>query len=416
MQRVAPVQLALRTKRHLGLLFEDPEFEQTLGEYLHRRLVRCLERRTGLHHVDAGLLSGQHEFVDSSLRRRVGATNGHRSRDVGGVEVVALDARIEQQEIALAHGTGVPRPVQDRRVRTAGRDGVVAGVVTFDARAHVEDTFDDAFAATFGGGQRPHDVFESLDGVVNGQLELRDLEVVLHQTMFTQRRGQDLVVLVRLEVVIELLVESPHADDLGRRQGVESGLERFEWQRVDVVVRRRLVDASSSADPQLAVAAVGEELVRTLIAPVGDVQRGTRSGSARRDDEYRVGLVTSGQVEEVRAGAESVVRVVRANLVVAGRHDDRSPGELLGDACSPRRAERGGGVYVGTRRDGRPVLGHVFHEAAWHRRSVIASPDPVLGDGILFGNVRFGNGGSVLGHDINLQPVVRNRLPPWTSL
>ena len=215
----------LGTKRHLGLLFQDAEIEETLREDLHGRFVRRFERRAGLDGVDARLLGGEHQFVDASLGRGVLPVDRHRARDVGGVEVVALDARVEQEQVAPSHGAGVAHPVQHRRVRAAGGDRVVAGVVALDARAQVEDTFDDPFAATFGGRECAHDVLETFDGVVDGQLELRDLEIVLDQTMFAERRGQDLVVLVRFEIVVDPRVEATDAHDLGGRQVIERRLE-----------------------------------------------------------------------------------------------------------------------------------------------------------------------------------------------
>ena len=135
---------------------------------------------------------------------------------------------------------------------------------------------------------------------------------------------------------------------------------------------------------------------------------------ARRDHEDRVGLVATGQVEEVGAGAEAVVGVVRADLEIARGDDDRAGPEN----SSPMRARRGA-QYVAAgwtsahRRDARPIARHVLDERARYRRTVVARPDPMLRDGILLGNVGFGYFRDVLVHVVNLQPAhgVRNRLP-----
>ena len=52
--------------------------------------------------VDAGLLGGVHQVVELALQRREGAVDRQGAGDVGGVEVVALDAHVEQHQLAAA--------------------------------------------------------------------------------------------------------------------------------------------------------------------------------------------------------------------------------------------------------------------------------------------------------------------------
>jgi len=89
-------------------------------------------------------------------------------------------------------------------VGPAGGDRVVADVVALHAGAQVEDTFDDALAAALRGRQGPHDVFEALDRVVDGQLQLGHLEVVLYQALFAQDRRQLGVGVARIDESVTL--------------------------------------------------------------------------------------------------------------------------------------------------------------------------------------------------------------------
>jgi len=107
--------------------------------------------------------------------------------------------------------------------------------------------------------------------------------------MLAERRGQKFVVLVRLEGVVDPLVESSNADDLGRGQRGESLFERLERSGVDLVVPGGFGDAAARADPQFAVTRIGEEIVGALVTAGRDVERGTRSVAPRSNDQHRVG-------------------------------------------------------------------------------------------------------------------------------
>ena len=101
---------------------------QVIREHPHRRAVGCEEIRTRAHLGDAGLLRLVHRAVDLQLRRRPGAVDGQRAGDVGGVELVGLDAHVGQQQRARRDDAVVAPPGTDCDFNCP--DNVYAYVVT----------------------------------------------------------------------------------------------------------------------------------------------------------------------------------------------------------------------------------------------------------------------------------------------
>ena len=99
-QRVATMQLAVLAQRVLGLLLQDAQFEETLSQHRHGGVVGIHELGAGTNGGDPRALGFVDEVVDATLGGRERAVDRHGPSDVGGVELVALDARVEQQEIA----------------------------------------------------------------------------------------------------------------------------------------------------------------------------------------------------------------------------------------------------------------------------------------------------------------------------
>ena len=155
-QRVALVELVLVAQR-LFRRGEDAEPLEALGEHLHRRAVGLHEVVARLARVERRALRFPDQLVDLALRLRERAADRQRARDVGRVERVALDAGVEQEQVAAADAAVVARPVQDAGVGAGGGDGAVADVVALDARAQVEDALDLALGRWRSGarGSRP---------------------------------------------------------------------------------------------------------------------------------------------------------------------------------------------------------------------------------------------------------------------
>ena len=68
----------------------------------HRRVVRGEERYAGADRVDAGLLGLEDDVVELALEVGEGPVDREGAGDVGGVEVVALHAHVEEHELARA--------------------------------------------------------------------------------------------------------------------------------------------------------------------------------------------------------------------------------------------------------------------------------------------------------------------------
>ncbi len=116
MEGPAAVDGGLGVHGLVGADREHAEVGEAVGEDAHAGLVDVLELDAGLDQVDAGLLGGVDDVVDLALERGERAVDRDGAGDVGGVEVVALDAHVHQEQLAGLGDAVVADPVQDRGV------------------------------------------------------------------------------------------------------------------------------------------------------------------------------------------------------------------------------------------------------------------------------------------------------------
>ena len=290
----------------------------------HRRLVHGAERHTGPGRREACVGGFAHRLVDAPLHVAEAAVHRERAGDVGRVQAVDLDARVDEDEVAGRDDPVVARPVQEAGVRSGCRDRVVPDRVAVAARPAVEDAFDDALAARVleHAGQLADDVVESVRGHLDGEAHLVDLVVVLDQSQLGDGTGE-IGVLVDDEIAVTggELVDVP-----GREPEVACNARK----------------GRPRADPELADRGIRVELARGAVRALAEVQGDLVSAARERlEDEHRTGLGVggpAGQVRERRVRAEVVVGVVAALLERTGRNHEALPGER----CRERRATRGG--------------------------------------------------------------------------
>ena len=99
-QGPARVDLRLGVERLLGRDRQQVEVLEPVREHRHRGVVGGQERLRPATRVDAGLLGGVDEVVEVALQRGERAVDRQRAGHVGGVEVAALDAHVEQHQLA----------------------------------------------------------------------------------------------------------------------------------------------------------------------------------------------------------------------------------------------------------------------------------------------------------------------------
>ena len=334
-QGPARVDLRLRVERLLGRDRQQVEVLEAVGEHVHRGVVRGEERRPGDGRLDALLLGGVDEVVEVALQRGERAVDRQGAGHVGGVEVVALDAHVEQHQLPGRDRAGVVDPVQRGGVLAAADDRVVADVVAHGAGPAVEGALDPALAELEDLLPLAHRVLEAERGDVAGLLELGDLPVVLDQPQLTDDA---------LEVLVEGVVGGHHAVHLGRDPAQHPGLrgavgrgqrvlELVDVAALDAERGGQLVERGTSPDPQLAVLAVAEELVGVARRAGPRVE----DGLAALDHQHRVAGLVAGEVGVRGVGAELVVGVVGPHLERAGR---AAPAARRGTSRPAFRAER----------------------------------------------------------------------------
>ncbi len=108
------IDLGARVERLLRGDRKQAHRLQAVSEHAHRRVVGGEEGDAGTDRLDAGLLRGVHKVVEVALDTGVAAVDRQRAGDVGGVEVVALDAHVEQDQLAGVDRARVLDPVQRR--------------------------------------------------------------------------------------------------------------------------------------------------------------------------------------------------------------------------------------------------------------------------------------------------------------
>ena len=294
-------------------------------------------------------------------RPSIGQGPGH----VGGVEVAALGAHVEEHQLARREGAGVVDPVQRRRVPAAADDGVVADVVAHRPGAPEEGALHPALAVAERVAPVAHDVLEPERGDVAGLLQLTDLPVVLDQPGLGDDPGEVLVEgLVRGDEAVDGVgdtAEHPGLAGDGERVLEEVDVADLEPQRV-----RDLPQGRATTDPELAVHAVPEELV----AVAARARPGVEHGLAVLDDQDGVAGLVAAVVGVRGVGPEAVLGVVGTHLERARGQDQALAGEHRGERGAP--AGRGvgdrvpGEVEVGAA----PALPHELRVRVRHGRVV----------------------------------------------
>src|SRR6185437_9528743 len=105
------------------------------------------------------------DFVDRALFGGKFSRNRQRARDVGGVERIAFDARIEEQQFSALDLTVIIVPMQRACMFAGGSDCEVADIVGLNASARPKSSLDFPFA--FGMFEYANAIFKSALGDAN---------------------------------------------------------------------------------------------------------------------------------------------------------------------------------------------------------------------------------------------------------
>ena len=174
---------------------------QAGGDDFHGGVVHVLEAAARLVGAGQGGLAGVEDgLVDAGLDLGEAAVDGQRARDVGRVEGVDLDARVDEHQVALADRSVVVDPVQRVRVVARGRDGLVSLAVALFSGDRSECALDDALAATVADGARQDadDVLEASLGDLDRADHFLKLESILDEANLREMFLEGLVLLARV--------------------------------------------------------------------------------------------------------------------------------------------------------------------------------------------------------------------------
>ena len=306
-----------------------------MSQHHHGGVVRVGEGCTGTHGLDAGLLGGVHEVVELALQRREGAVDRQGACDVGRVEVVALDAHVEQHELTPVDRPGVVDPVQRSRVGAATDDRVIADVVAHRPRPPEEGALHPALAELQHPVPLRDGVGEPEGGDVAGGLELGHLPLVLEQPHLRGHAGEvGVAALVGGDELVDGLGHTAVDPGLAAARQVVTELvdvAHLESEGVGDLLQRR-----ASAHPQLAVLPVAEELVGVAIRAGASVE----DALAAVDDQHGVAGLVAAEVGVGGVGAEPVVGVVGPHLEAARGQDETFAREGLGEPLTTSRGVR----------------------------------------------------------------------------
>ena len=312
----------------------------------HAALLRSLNFAPWLCGGEGCVRGFANRLVHPSLHLGESSADRNRARDVGGVEAVDLDPRVDQDQVTGKHCAVVARPVQVAGMRTGCGDRVVAHGVAVAPRAAVEDAFDDALAARVldDGGKVGDDVVEAVGGDIHGELELSLLVVVLDQAQFRDELG-------------ELVIHTDHEVVLARDEVVDV-------RGRDPEVSSDSAEGGTRSDPELADRGIRIELARRAICALAEVQRDVVSRVGRVEHEHRIGLgirCPPGQMREGGVRAEGVVGVVAALLEPAGFDHEALARERRRYRCATggrerRLLARGGHRFGSLRPTGRNAI------------------------------------------------------------
>ena len=247
--------------------------------------VQVAEPRAGPRARERGICSLAHGLVDPALHVGERAADREGARDVGRVEAVDLDARVEQDQVAGHDRAVVARPVQVARVRAGCGDRVVALRVAVAARALVEDALDDALAPRVleDAGRSRDDVVEAVGGDVDGELQLGDLVLVLDQPQLGHEAGE-----VGVVVDDEIVVRRLERVDVARRDAEVGGDAREGRARPDP----ELADRRDSRRTRRGAVGALAEVEGHVVATVARAARRRAPSRARRRRPSRSGART----------------------------------------------------------------------------------------------------------------------------
>ena len=316
---------------------------QARRDDFHGGVVHVLEAAARLVGAGQGGLAGVEDgLVDARLDLGEAAVDGQRARDVGRVEGVDLDARVDEHQVAFANLAVVVDPVQGVRVVARGGDGLVSLAVALLAGDGRKRALDDALAATVahGAGQDADDVLEAGLGDLDGADHFVELEGVLDEADLGEVFLETLVVFARflagrqpslcahlVHHRLDVGVDAAHDAQL-HGPGI---LRQHVAQRVDMAglqagLRTQLLERGARAHPEFAVAGVRVKLLGgARSARLEEQQRGVGAVLVRLQHQDGVRFLLRAQARQVREGgvrAETVVAVVGADLVGARGHDE----------------------------------------------------------------------------------------------
>ncbi len=308
---------------------QQAELDQALGEHPAGRFVKVVERVAGADPVDGRALCGGHQVVDLALGRREAAGNREGARDVGGV-AGALAAGVDQHQAVVGQRLVVFDVVQHQRVAAAGDDRQVG------RRAAVARELVHQFRGQVGLAQaRPADLHGArvrLRRDLRRPPHGRDFRGRLDQPQFMQQVVQRDEFLRAPGVALLLAQLVAPADDLAvegrvaadRVIDVVAVFHQAGQDFVQVGNRKRIVHAqllACAVQPQ--PGSVPALAFRIALAAEQDLLAGVAPGDQH---QHCIGLVESGQVEEIAVLAKRMVAVAVAQLFARRRHDKNAVG------------------------------------------------------------------------------------------
>ena len=354
------VLLALGGERLLHAHRQDAPVVQTLGQHAHAGVVDVRIGGAHLRGLETGGLGAQHGLVDVALQLGEMPVDRERAGDVGRVQAVGLHARVDEQQVAVAHHAGVAHPMQDRGVRAGGDDRVIADLVALLAGDRVERALEHALGTLLVDhmGQGLEDPVEALLGGGHGLAHLADLIGVLdharlggHLMQLVVGRGVDVRVgeTVRLTHALDQLGDrgvglTDHAHTHRAGLGADILADRI-GQLGDVMGlqaghRGQLLQTGARTDPVLAVLGGGVVLLGAVVGARRHEQLGRMRFAGlgllgirvhRVEHQHGARLIVLAQTRVIGEGGvrtEGVIAVVGAHLRRAGRNHNALAREL----------------------------------------------------------------------------------------
>ena len=218
----------------------------------------------------------EHGGVDLALRRRPLAGEREGTGDVGGVDLLGLDAHVGEQEVTGPELAVVAPPVQRGAVRPGSDDGRVADLVALEAGAPPERALEPALASDRAiEDQRDlaDDVGEATGGRVAGVLQAGDLPVVLDQAQLVDDR-RELLTGAAGEQRIDDGVVPGQQGALLVAPGRQGAWELGQRAAVDGQDLAGLGRGGDVAHPDRAELVVGEVPLGSGVVVLADVERG----------------------------------------------------------------------------------------------------------------------------------------------